>query len=570
VTDYRDLIYSDDWRAWRDPDVPEYFNPTTCVLDKHIGTARETATALIVDADSYSYGEILALSCRAAAGLGALGLEVGSRLLLFGTDSVEYIATWLGAVRAGIVPVTVSDFYKAPMLGYFLGDTAAKTLFIDAEHVEKLAEIGAELPASLKQVIVRGENTGNVPPSPGRANLTYADMVAGQADNFTPVPLHHNDVAYMFYSGGTTGTAKGITHLAHDFHIVPERHGALWGYSGDDVVHATSKKYFTHGLWPGVLIPFYWGGVGVASRLPAAAENVAEILERTKATMLITVPTIVKNLLLHIEETDRSYDFSALRMAVSASEKMPPEIFDKFVELVGVELMDSIGSSEITYEWIANRPQEFRRGSLGKPVFGCEVKLMDADGNEVTAPGTDGECWIKSRTTCFYYWRKLDKSRDTFIGEWARTGDTLQFDDDGFFWFSGRSDDVFKVKGLWVSPLEVEAAITGHEAVLEAAVISFEGRDGLTRPKAFVVLRPGIKATDALSGELEANVRAIGGYKVPDEIEYVAALPRTTLLKIDRRTLREEEAARRAAALPRRTGKTPDEIIDYDERGVPR
>jgi benzoate-CoA ligase len=295
-----------------------------------------------------------------------------------------------------------------------------------------------------------------------------------------------------------------------------------------------------------VLIPFYWGAVSVISRLPPLPGNVVAIVERTRATKLITVPTIVKNLMLYVEQADRSFDFSALKMAVSASEKMPPEIFDKFQQLIGVELMDSIGSSEITYEWIANRPKDFRRGSLGKPVFGCEVKLMDDDGNQVTEPNVDGECWIKSRTTCFYYWRKLDKSRDTFIGEWARTGDTLSFDADGFFWFSGRSDDLFKVKGLWVSPIEVEAAITGHDAVLEAAVVSYQDTEGLTQPKAFVVLRPGHEATDALTEELCAGVRRIGGYKVPQEIAYVETLPRTTLLKIDRRTLREEEAARRA------------------------
>lgn len=546
MTDYRDLIYSDDWRAWKDPEVPEYFNPTSCVLDKHMGTDAAARTALIVDQDSYTYEQVLQHVCRAANGLASLGIETGSRTLLFGTDSVEFVAAWLGAVRAGIVPVVVSDAYKASMLLYFLRDTAAKTLFIDAEQVEKLAEIGADIPATLKHVVVRGDSASGVPAAEGRGTVTFDEITAGKPDSFDPVPLHENDVTYMFYSGGTTGTAKGITHLAHDFIIVPERHGALWEYSAADVVHATSKKYFTHGIWPGLLIPFYWGAVSVISRLPPLPENVVEIVERTRATKLITVPTIVKNLLLYVEEADRSFDFSSLGLAITASEKMPPEIFEKFQQLIGVELMDSIGSSEITYEWISNRPKEFRRGSLGKAVFGCEVKLMDAGGNEVTDPNTDGECWIKSRTNCFYYWRKLDKTQETFIGQWARTGDTLCFDDDGFFWFSGRSDDVFKVKGLWVSPIEVEAAITEHDAVLEAAVVSYEDTDGLTKPKAFVVLRPGHEPSDALTEELRAGVRKIGGYKVPEEFAFVAELPRTTLLKIDRRTLREEERERRA------------------------
>ena len=536
-------IYSEGWRNWTDPAVPEMFNPTTLLLDKHIGAPTEAKTALIVDDAEYAYGDLLAHVCRAANGLVRLGLEPENRILLFGTDSVEYVSVWLGAVRAGIVPAVVSDLYKAENLLYFLRDTAAKALFIDAAQLDKLAAVAGELPASLKYVIVCSD--GGADAYGNAAAISCAAMLDGTDGTFEPLPRHRNDICYMFYSGGTTGTAKGITHLAHDFALIPERHGAFWEYAADDVVHATSKKYFTHGLWPGVLIPLYWGATCVISALPPSAENVLRILSERRVTKLVTVPTIVKNVMLHIDQTGGKPDTSALRFAVTASEKMPPEIFEKWHDLFGVELMDSIGSSEITYEWIANRPAEFRRGSLGKPVFGYEVRLVDDDGNDVTEPGTDGEAWINSLTGCFFYWRKFEKSRETFVGPWVRTGDTLRFDEDGFFWFSGRSDDVFKVKGLWVSPIEVEAAITEHASVAEAAVISYEDTDGLTRPKAFVVLKPGIEGSDALAGALKESVRRIGGYKVPEEVEFVDALPRTTLLKIDRRTLRAEEAARR-------------------------
>lgn len=542
--DYRDLIYSDEWRAWEDPEIPENFNPTSVLLDKHLGTDKASATALIVDDGQYSYESFLAHVCRAANGLQLLKIGRGSRLLLFGTDSLEFLAIWFGAIRAGIVPVVISDAYKAPNLHYFLRDTAAQTLFIDAEQTEKLAEIADDIPWTLDHVIVRGADLAAAPEAGDRATLTYNELVEGQPETCAPVPLHVNDVTYMFYSGGTTGAAKGITHLAHDFFLVPERHGSFLDYRHDDVVHATSKKYFTHGIWPAVLIPFYLGATSVISRLPPTAENVVAVVERHQPTKLITVPTIIKNLLLFAEQ-ERVPDFSSLEVVTSASEKMPPEVFEQFHKLFGLEILDSIGSSEITYEWIANRPSDFRRGSLGKPVFGFEAKLMDSDGNEVTAPNTDGEAWIKSNTACFFYWRKLDKTKETFVGEWARTGDTLQFDDDGYFWFSGRSDDVFKVKGLWVSPIEVEAAITEHEAIMEAAVVSYEDSDGLTQAKAFVVLNPGIEITDDLVSALKDGVRKIGGYKVPAEIDFVAALPRTTLMKIDRRTLREMEAERR-------------------------
>ena len=544
MSSHHDLIYSPDWRAWKDPEVPEYFNPTTLLLDKHLAGAAAAKTALIVDEAEYSYETVLAAACRAANGLAAEGLEPENRILLFASDSLEFIALWLGAVRCGVVPVAVSDAYKAPMLRYFLADAAAKALYIDEEQLEKLAEI--ELPDSLKCIIVRGDAAkAAFAATGGRRVVSYADLEGGREDRFEPLARHANDVAYMFYSGGTTGTAKGITHLAHDFCLIPERHGAFWEYKQSDIVHATSKKYFTHGLWPGLLIPFYWGAVSVISRLPPSPENVIGIVERTRATKLITVPTIVKNVMLHVEQSGAAPDFSSVELVMSASEKMPPEIFERFHDIFGLELMDSIGSSEVTYEWISNRPREYRRGSLGKPVFGVEIKLMDEDGNEVSEPRQDGEAWVKSPTACFYYWRKLEKTKDTFVGPWARTGDTLQFDEDGFFWFSGRSDDVFKVKGLWVSPIEVEAAITEHASVVEAAVISYEDSDGLTKPKAFVVLRPDVQPSDSLTQALQENVRAIGGYKMPEEVAFVESLPRTTLLKIDRRALREEEKARR-------------------------
>ena len=542
------LIYSQDWLNWTDPDVPEMLSPTGLLLDKHAGTPLERKAALVVDDQAFSYADLLSRACQAANGLTGLGLEPESRILMFGTDSIDYIATWLGAVRAGIVPAVVSDLYKGENLLYFIRDTAAKALYIDAAQLPKLEEVQGDLPATLKYVIVAGAgaNAGISTGGYGAARtVSCTSLTDGAATEFAPLPRHRNDVCYMFYSGGTTGTAKGITHLAHDFALVPERQGAFWEYREGDVVHATSKKYFTHGLWPGVLIPLYWGATSVISALPPTPENVLRLVSEWRVTKLVTVPTIVKNVMLHIDKTGDKPDTSALELAITASEKMPPEIFEKFHSQFGIELHDSIGSSEITYEWIANRPAEFRRGSLGKPVFGYEVRLVDADGHDVTAPHTDGEAWIKSDTGCFFYWRKFAKSRETFIGPWVRTGDTLYFDEDGFFWFSGRSDDVFKVKGLWVSPIEVEAAITDHDRVAEAAVISYEDGDGLTKPKAFVVLKPGAEASAELIESLKENVRRIGGYKVPEEIDFVDALPRTTLLKIDRRTLRSREATKR-------------------------
>jgi benzoate-CoA ligase len=536
-TAYDDKIYSADWRAWSDPEVPDTITPVGVLLDRHLGTPVEHKAAVIVDGEPVTYGALAARVAAVSAGLCRIGVVPENRILLFGTDSLDYVTLWLGAIRIGAVPAVVSDLYKASDLLYFICDTAARLLFIDAEQLGKLAEIAAALPASLETIIVRGD-AGLAPKLPGKKIISFAAVANSGAPAVPACPRHRNDVTYMFFSGGTTGTAKGITHLAHDFVLIPQRQGQFWEYRESDVVFATSKKYFTHGLWPGLLIPLYWGATAVLIRRPPLPELVLETMAKAGVTKLISVPTVLKNMIEHVRVSGARPHFPALEFVVSASEKIPPEIFSRFHQQFGVEIFDSIGSSEITYEWIANRPKEFKRGSLGKPIFGYEVRLVAPERGDVTEPNVPGEAWIKSKTACFFYWRKYDKSRETFIGEWTRTGDNLTFDEDGFFWFSGRDNDMFKVRGMWVTPIEIEAALTGHPAVREAAVVSFADANGFTKPLAYIVLREGFAQSDALVAELCAAVRVLGGYKVPERYVFIDDLPRTTLLKIDRRALR--------------------------------
>lgn len=539
-TPYDDRIYTEEWRLWRDPDVPEYLDPVGWLIDRHRDTPVAARTAMVCNDEAVTYAQLSDRVARCSAALASVGLPPEARLLLFGTDSLDYVTVWLGAVRIGAVPVVISDLYKAKDLAYFLHDTAVRLLFIDVEQLPKLAEIAHDLPASLQTILVRGEVPADLAARfSGRAVVTLQSALTSGAQAPAPHKRHANDVTYMFYSGGTTGTAKGITHLAHDFVLIPERQGRFWEYTADDVVFATSKKYFTHGLWPGVLIPLYWGATVVLDRRPPTPDVVLATLDERRVTKLITVPTVLKNVIEVLMKAGRPTRFPALRLVISASEKMPPEMFERFHALTGVEIFDSIGSSEVTYEWIANRPKAFRRGSLGKPIFGYEIRLVSADGEDVTEPDTPGEAWVRSRTACFYYWRKYDKSRETFVGEWTRTGDVLTFDADGFFWFSGRNNDLFKVKGLWVSPTEVEAALTRHPAVREAAVVPFQDADGLTKPRAYLVLREGFAQGEKLIEELKAAVAPLGSYKVPESFRTIDQLPRTTLLKIDRRALRE-------------------------------
>jgi benzoate-CoA ligase len=533
-------IYSDDWRSWRDPDVPQWIDPVGWLIDRHQNTPIAAKTAIICNDDTVTYSELADRVARYATALAGVGLAPESRLLFFGTDSLDYVKLWLAAIRLGAIPVVISDLYKARDLAYFLTDTAVQLLFIDAEQLPKLLDIASELPSSLTTILVRGEMSADLAARfPGCSVVSLQSALSAGGPPIAPHQRHANDVTYMFYSGGTTGTAKGITHLAHDFVLVPARHGHFWEYTAEDVVFATSKKYFTHGLWPGLLIPLFWGATIVLDRRPPTPDVVLATLTERKVSKLITVPTVLKNMIEVMMQAKEAARFPALRLVISASEKMPPEMFERFYDLTGVELFDSIGSSEITYEWIANRPKAFKRGSLGKPVFGCTIRLISADGEDVAEPNVPGEAWVKSPTACFYYWRKYDKSRETFVGEWARTGDNLSFDEDGFFWFSGRNNDLFKVKGLWVSPIDIEAALTRHPAIREAAVVSFEDENGLTKPRAFLVLRDGFTQSPQLIDELKAAVAPIGSYKIPESFRFIEQLPRTTLLKIDRKALRD-------------------------------
>ena len=542
-TPHDDKIYSAQWRAWRDPDIPDTIDPIEALLGRHLGTPAENNTAIVADGETVSYRELMRRIERTAGALTAAGLAPESSMLMFGTDSLDYVCAWFGAIRAGGIPVVVSDLYKQRELLYFLTDTGARLLFIDAEQVPKLVEVAGELPASLKSIIVRGDAGELARRCPHQSVLTLAAALSAAVPSEAH-RRHSNDLTYMFYSGGTTGTAKGITHLAYDFLLVPARHGAMWEYAADDVVYATSRKYFTHGIWPGLLIPLAFGATLVLDRRPPTPDVVMENLRKRGVTKFITVPTVLKNLIELVKKTGEPANCPQLKFVVSASEKMPPEMFEEFHALFGVELHDSIGSSEITYEWIVNTPKVFKRGSLGKPVYGCEVRLIAPDGTDVTEPNVPGECWIKSKTACFYYWRKYEKSRETFIGDWTRTGDNLTFDEDGFFWFSGRNNDLFKVKGLWVSPIDIEAALTAHAAVREAAVVAYDDADGLTKPRAFVVLRDGFSRTPALIEELRKAVAPLGSYKIPEDFVMIDALPRTTLQKIDRRALRERQTPR--------------------------
>ena len=531
-------IHPPEWRGYQAQDAPEWLNATEFLLDKHIqDSSTAQKPAIIADDVPYSYEYLLKLVCRAAHALTEeLQLDSDNRLLIIAPDRIEAVLTWLGAHRAGVVPGWVSPLYKPRELAYFIEDTACRALFIDAGSLGKFREIQAELPSALKHVIVYGSGE--------EVGRSYHELVDSMPETFEPHRKHVDDFSYLFYSGGTTGKAKCIVHTVRDFTWVPQSFVTFMEWKSEYVHYDTSPKFHTHGIWPGVLIPLWNGATTVLVSDRLSPNLVVETVQKYRPQVLTTVPTVLKWLVAYPSEQGTRPDFSSLNMVHSAAEKIPMAIHEKFLEIYDLEVFDSIGSSEIAYEWLANRPTEHKMGSAGKPIFNCEALLVDPDTMEIIRePHQQGEIWVKSDGVLFFYWRKYHKTKDCLVGPWMRTGDVAYFDEDGFLFHVSRVDDVFKVSGMWVSPLEVEDSLLTHEAVQDAAVIPKKSEsEGLTYPKAFIVLSPGWRLTDELVRELQKRVRDdIGGYKSPRWIESIDEIPSTTFQKISRVTLRQKE-----------------------------
>jgi len=520
-------IYSKEWYSYIPPQIPEKFNPTELFLDEKI-TKSPNKTALIIDDQVLTFKELLWEVSRASNVIRELGTHRRGIVMIVSFDSVDAITLWMGAVRIGMIPLWVSPLYSKEQLEYFAHVTEPELIFIDRTYINTLNDQHSGIPSKIIAINGRSQGVDD-----------YDSLRRRSSPNSEPTPLHKDDPAYLLLSGGTTGKPKVVVHIARDFINVPHRHSKFMDWRGDDIHYATSPKYFTHGIWPGVLIPLTNGATAVLASGRPNINVMVDIIERHGPTVLITVPTVIK-WLLDLNPEVRP-NMRNIRMVISASEKLPQLLQDKFKEIYGVEVFDSIGSSEITYEWISNRPGYNKSGTTGKPIFGVEVKLIDPEtGEEVKEPNKVGEVWVKSDTNAILYLRDVEKTRRTIIGEWIRTGDTMYFDEEGYFIHVGRTDDLFKVHGMWVSPLEIEEVLLKHPHVVEAAVTWGKDENGLNSPVAFVVLKKGIAITPQLEAELKEMIkRELGGYKVPYHIIQLKELPRTVLLKLDRKKLRE-------------------------------
>ena len=510
--------------------VPDRFNAADFFLDCHVREGRGGRTAFRYRGRSVTYGEVAERASRFGNALRARGVEMEQRVLLALPDSPAFAEAFWGAIKIGAVPVPVNNAGHAEEYAFLLEDSRARAVVADAAAAAEILAVRHLCP-HLASVIVAGGAL--------RGALAYDDLLASASPELAPADTTKDDAAMWGYTSGSTGRPKAAVHLQHDFVHAAELVGRnTFGIGPDDLIFSVSKIYFAFGLGNSLYFP---GLAGAAALLvPERPEPVPilELIHAERPTCLFSVPTVYARL-LQVEDAAARFDLSSLRLCVSSGEALPPALFHAWRERFGHELLDVVGSTEALHDFLANRPGQARAGSCGQVIPGFEARLTDDEGRPVL-PGSVGQLWIKGDSTAPGYWNRHEQTKRTMQGEWLRTGDMLYEDSDGYFYFCGRSDDMLKVGGLWVSPAEVEGCLLEHPAVLEAAVIGRRDADGLTKPHAFCVLKDGVAPSAGLPQELAAVVRArLAGYKAPRWVDLVPELPKTATGKIQRFRLRD-------------------------------
>ncbi len=513
--------------------IPREFNIAEYFLDR---PAREHPQRLAIRGDGavVRYGELAGWANRFGSALRTAGCQPGDRVLIVLPDSAEFVAAFFGTVKVGAIAVPVNPFTRAGDYAYCLSDCAPRVAVVHAVALEEFQSALQAAPPERLVLVGAPQPAGYGGPA-----VTWEKWLGEASELLETHRTAATDPAFFLYTSGSSGTPKAAIHQHKDMLVTTESFArGVLGLQADDITFSVSKLFFAYGLGNGMYFPFAVGAQTVYLAARPQPELVLELVARHRPTVFFSVPTFYAALLRAVQAGARA-DFSSVRMAVSAGEALPAELFEHFQRQFGLEILDGIGSTELLHMFIANRPGAARPGTCGIPVPNYEARIVDEAGRDVR-PGEIGSLWVRGASAFAGYWNKPELTARTRVGDWVITGDKFFCDADGYYHYCGRTDDMMKVSGMWVAPAEVENALLGHPDVAEAAVVG-KNEHGLTQPVAFVVLRAGVAPSRALPQQLQAFVRArLASYKVPQQIHFVTELPKTATGKIQRYRLRQQ------------------------------
>jgi benzoate-CoA ligase len=514
--------------------LPRDYNFAADILARNLDAGRAGKLAYIDHRQGWTYGDLADRVERFGHVLRSLGLRREERVFICLLDSIDWPTAFLGAIKAGMVPVPVNTLLTEDDYRFMLDDSRARLLVVSEELYPKFAKASAAS-ASLAQVIVSGANA--------QGHAQFEALLAGATGDPVTAPTVCDDMCFWLYTSGSTGRPKAAVHTHADLKFTDELYGKPYlGLGENDICYSVAKLFFAYGLGNALTFPMSAGATTVLLPQRPTPEAVAEILKKHGVTVLYAVPTFYAGFLASAAAPERAA--LKLRRCVSAGEALPPDVGRRFSDRYGVDILDGLGSTEMLHIFLSNRAGEVMYGTTGKPVPGYEVRLVDDDGNVITARGEMGELQVRGPTGAVMYWNNREQSRATFLGEWTRSGDKYVEDENGNYVYCGRRDDMLKVGGIYVSPFEVEGVLQSHPDVLEAAVVGWPDDEALIKPKAFVVLKSADKASDALKRVLQDHCREkLAPYKYPRWLEFRAELPKTATGKIQRFKLRAEAAS---------------------------
>jgi len=504
-------------------EIPRDYNAAHDLLQRNAARPGKVAFIDASTGAQLTYGELAEQAHRFANALRQRGMAPETRVMLAMLDTLEWPVVFLGCMLAGVVPIAANTLLTTRDFDYMLRDSRAQALFVSKPLLPTFEPLVGQI-STLKQMFVAG----------GEGEHSVAGLVAAGKPDQQVEGTCSDDACFWLYSSGSTGAPKGTVHLHSHLVQTAELYGrAVLGIREDDVVYSAAKLFFAYGLGNALTFPMAVGATAVLLPSRPTPADVFGVLRKYRPTIFYGVPTLYAALLADASRPKKSE--LNLRVCTSAGEALPADIGQRWTAEYGTEILDGIGSTEMLHIFLSNRPGKVRYGTTGQPVPGYELRIVGDDGREC-GPGEIGELQISGPSSALMYWNNRTKTKNTFAGEWTRSGDKYTCDADGYYTYGGRSDDMLKVGGIYVSPFEVEACLMTHPAILEAAVIGVADSDGLVKPKAYVVLKTGSEAT---AGDLQAHVKTkLAPYKYPRWIEFLSELPKTATGKIQRFRLR--------------------------------